>query len=236
MLLPDRPAPLVIAHRGASSTHPENTLAAFEAAIVAGADCVELDVRRTADGRLVVHHPAQRRGVPLARLSYPELVRRSRHRPPLLEEVAELCAGRIALDVEIKEPGSELDAAEVVLQRFPPAALLFTSFHEPVITSLSSRFSDLRCGLLAGPARARLHSRRPVKLDEAARRSGAVFLALHQRVLGRLPASPGWPVAVWTVNSPARLARYLSDPRVFAIITDVPRLALQMRQTAGQRS
>ena len=235
MFLPDGATPLVIAHRGASSTHPENTLPAFEAAIAAGADYVELDVRRTADGRLVVHHAAQRRGVAVARLTYAELVRRCTHRPPLLDEVVDLCAGRIALDVEVKEPGSELDAAELVLQRFAAPTLLFTSFHEQVITSLTSRFPELRCGLLAGPARVRLRSRRRPQLDEAARRCGATFLGLHQMLLSR-PVAAGWPIAVWTVNSPARLARYLSDARVFAIITDVPRLALQLRQSAGPRS
>jgi glycerophosphoryl diester phosphodiesterase len=46
----------VIAHRGASKAAPENTIAAFELAGRLGADAVELDVRRTRDGALVVHH------------------------------------------------------------------------------------------------------------------------------------------------------------------------------------
>ena len=48
--------PLVLGHRGASHACPENTLAAFAQARAFGADGVELDVRRTADDRLVVHH------------------------------------------------------------------------------------------------------------------------------------------------------------------------------------
>ena len=50
--------PLVIAHRGASVDRPENTVAAFAEARVQGADWVELDVRLSADGVLVVHHDA----------------------------------------------------------------------------------------------------------------------------------------------------------------------------------
>jgi len=46
----------VIAHRGEHLAHPENTLPAFQAAIDAGADYFELDVRTTADGRLVLMH------------------------------------------------------------------------------------------------------------------------------------------------------------------------------------
>ncbi|MCA8948349.1 MAG: hypothetical protein KDE27_02535 [Planctomycetes bacterium] len=49
-------APLVVAHRGASSTHPENTLAAMRAAVDAGADLVEFDVYQTADGAWVCIH------------------------------------------------------------------------------------------------------------------------------------------------------------------------------------
>ena len=53
----ERPArPMVVAHRGASVEQPENTIAAFEAAIDAGADAVEFDVRMTADGDAVVMH------------------------------------------------------------------------------------------------------------------------------------------------------------------------------------
>ena len=46
----------VIAHRGASSSAPENTVAALMNAVDAGADMVELDVQMTRDRRLVVFH------------------------------------------------------------------------------------------------------------------------------------------------------------------------------------
>src|SRR5271170_2091058 len=47
---------MVIAHRGEHLKHPENTMPAFQAAIDAGADFFELDVRTTSDGRLVLMH------------------------------------------------------------------------------------------------------------------------------------------------------------------------------------
>jgi glycerophosphoryl diester phosphodiesterase len=50
--------PRIFAHRGASAVERENTVAAFAAAVAMGADGVELDVRRTADGALAVHHDA----------------------------------------------------------------------------------------------------------------------------------------------------------------------------------
>ena len=48
--------PLIIAHRGHQSAAPENTLSAFQGALAAGADGIELDVRLTRDGQLVVFH------------------------------------------------------------------------------------------------------------------------------------------------------------------------------------
>ena len=56
----DRPGvrPLVLAHRGASTHAPDNPLAAFRLAVEHGADGIELDVRYTADGTVVLSHPA----------------------------------------------------------------------------------------------------------------------------------------------------------------------------------
>ncbi len=49
---------LVLAHRGANRLAPENTVAAMARAVELGADGVELDVHRSADGQLVVRHDA----------------------------------------------------------------------------------------------------------------------------------------------------------------------------------
>jgi len=237
--------PLVIAHRGASRDAPENTPAAFEAAIALGADAVELDVRRTADGVLVVHHNASRRGVPLAMLTYSGLVRLSRHEPPRLDTVLDLCAGRIALDIEVKEAGYEAEVIEAASRRFPRDRLLYTSFEEPVIAAIKHLDPDARCGLLLGPGR--LHSRTerygtlPFDLAE---RCGADLLAVHQwlaPVRRRSRRGPGTgllaeaqarglPLMVWTVDGPQRLRSYLADGRVAGIITDLPGLAVETRR------
>jgi glycerophosphoryl diester phosphodiesterase len=79
---------LVIAHRGASSELPENTLPAFERAIEVGADFIELDVHADATGRLVVTHDRPRPGG-----AYPRL-----------EEALDLMRGRIPAMVELKTP------------------------------------------------------------------------------------------------------------------------------------
>ena len=48
--------PLIIGHRGASAVAPENSMAAFEAAIAAGADGIEFDVHLSRDGVPVIIH------------------------------------------------------------------------------------------------------------------------------------------------------------------------------------
>ena len=175
--------PLVIAHRGASREAPENTPAAFEAAIALGADVAELDVRRTADGVLVVHHNASRRGVPLAMLTYSGLVRLSRHEPPRFDTVLDLCAGRIALDIEVKEAGYEAEVIEESSRRFPRNRLLYTSFEESVIGTIKRLDPDARCGLLLGPGRLRSRAQRYEALPfDLAERCGADLLAVHQHL------------------------------------------------------
>jgi glycerophosphoryl diester phosphodiesterase len=237
--------PLVIAHRGASREAAENSPAAFEAAIALGADAVEFDVRRTADGELVVHHNASRRGIPVSMLTYPGLVRLSRHEPPLLDTVLDLCAGRIALDVEIKETGYEAEIIEAASRRFAREALLYTSFEESVITTIKRLDPDARCGLLLGPGRLRSRAQRYEALPfDLAERCGADLLAVHQwlaPVRGRSRGVPGtgllaeaqargFPMMVWTVDGPQRLRSYLADGRVAGIITDLPGLAVETRR------
>ncbi|MGZ6693817.1 MAG: glycerophosphodiester phosphodiesterase family protein [Solirubrobacteraceae bacterium] len=90
---------MVIAHRGAwgpaaPSAPAENTLEAFEAAIALGADMIELDVRRTRDGQLVVFHDARVKTVPTGLLRYEALRSKgTTSRPPRLAEVLALTKG-----------------------------------------------------------------------------------------------------------------------------------------------
>jgi glycerophosphoryl diester phosphodiesterase len=244
------PLPLVIAHRGASSDAPGNTPAAFEAAIALGVDAVELDVRRTSDGVLVVHHNASRRGVPVAMLTHAALVRRSRNEPPTLDTVLDLCAGRVAVDVEIKEPGFEAEVMERASARFSREQLLYTSFEESVVSTVRRLDPDAHCGLLLGARRLHSRTQRYEALPfDLAERCGADVLVVHQwlaplrRRTRRVPGTGllaearqrGFPMMVWTVNGPQRLRAYLADGRVAGIITDLPGLALETRRELAPR-
>ena len=245
------PAPLVIAHRGASGDAPDNSLPAFEAAIAEGADLVELDVRRTADGQLIALHPARRRGTAVGRLTYDDLVRRSRHRPPALEEVLTLCSGRVAVDVELKEPGYEETAIKLVERHLDPPRAVVTSFHTAIVERVKSLRPALRCGLILGFGRLRAsHAGLHRTILEPARQCGADFLVAHQLLVGLRPHSKrqrrrsapfltaagaaGLPVAVWTVNGVERLRHFVAEPGVAAIITDLPAVAVELRRRGSR--
>ncbi len=107
----------ITAHRGAKAAAPENTLAAFKAAIDAGADYVELDVQRSRDGEVVVMHDADfmrmgddpRRVADLtaAEIATIDIGRKygpqfAGERAPTLEQVIDLARGRIRINIELK--------------------------------------------------------------------------------------------------------------------------------------
>src|SRR5207244_974009 len=120
----------VIAHRGASALEAENTLPAFEAAIAAGADAVEFDVRTRADGVVIVMHDDDDArttgGKGLVHELRREEIKRLRIRTsagdetevPTLEEVLSCVSGRAGVDIEIKnipgEPGFDPNADPLV--------------------------------------------------------------------------------------------------------------------------
>lgn len=111
--------PLVVAHRGASAYAPENTMAAFRAAMALGADMIELDVHPTADRRLAVIHDESidrtcdgRGFVREMRLAEIQSFDAGRwwgpgfagERVPSLDEVLALARGRVQVNVEVKPP------------------------------------------------------------------------------------------------------------------------------------
>jgi glycerophosphoryl diester phosphodiesterase len=197
----------IVAHRGASQEAPENTLAAFAKAIEMGADMIEFDVRRASDGTLVVSHdPVRKRP--------PEL--------PTLEETLRVTQGRIQLDVELKEPGCERDAIDVLLRYFPLSDFCITSFLAATLRDVRAIHPGIRTGLIFAI------------WGEGVVSSDADFLAPHYRLVKKAEKI-GKPLFVWTVDDPARTRRLFERPLVEGIITNNPRQALALRHLARRR-
>lgn len=199
---------IVIAHRGASWELPENTLPAFERAIDVGADYVELDVRADAAGRLVVTHDPPRRG-----RDY-----------PTLEEVLDLCRGRIGVMAELKTPRRyrrhDLVSRTVGLLGDDDVVVCF---QRPALEEVRA----LRPGL-----RTVQHVGYGVSVRGAAGAWAAGFAdgrVTRRGVAAALRA--GLVPLVYTVNEPERL-RALAAIGVAGIFTDRPDLALRTTRPA----
>jgi glycerophosphoryl diester phosphodiesterase len=213
----------VIAHRGASRLAPENTIAAFEMASIAGADGVELDVRRTADGVLVVHHDARvSDGRVIVETSWRELPTHV----PTLGEALDACVG-MWVDIEIKNDRRDPD--------FDPVDRVAVE----VLAALAERDD---------PGRWLLSSFRLATMDRCRRVDPTVptaWLTLeitpdtveHLAAAGHAAVNPweagvtaeqvercheaGLLVNAWTCNDPARFLA-LAAAGVDGVITDVP--------------
>jgi glycerophosphoryl diester phosphodiesterase len=223
---------LVLAHRGANRVEPENTLAAFTRALELGADGVELDVHRTADGELVVHHDAV---APVAGLlaSRPlGEIRRTEPRIPTLAEALDACAGSL-VNVEIKNSPGDPDhdpagpAADRVVGLLAARArrdrVLVSSFDLPTIDRIRVLDPALPTALLTARTTgladllALAHDRGHVALNP---RAHALVGRRADRLVQRA-RELGMSLYVWTVND-ARQLRRLATAGVTGLITDVP--------------
>lgn len=150
---------LAVAHRGASRDYRENTLAAFARALELGADAIELDVRVTRDGRVVVHHDAdvqwERDGTVSARRRTIDRLTLAEVRAvdlgggariPTLDEVMELVAGRAEVFVELKRPVVADPVVACLGRHRRPYAL--HSFDHDAIARLAATAPHIRRGIL----------------------------------------------------------------------------------------
>ena len=249
---------MVVAHRGASVEQPENTIDAFEAAIDAGADAVEFDVRMTADGvPVVMHDPDVSRTTDgtglVAELTLSDIRRLRIAVPgggaagvPTLEEALECLAGRAAADIEIKnlswEPGFTPDreaGVEATLDALDavgfPGQVIVSSFNPASITHSRALRPDVPTGLL---------TEYEVDADEALTRAAA-----HGHpwvlpfVLKVLEAGDGFAdrvhddgalLGVWIADDP-ETARRLFDLGADAVATNDPRAIVGIRDSITDR-
>jgi glycerophosphoryl diester phosphodiesterase len=245
---PEDAFPIVVAHRGASSTHPENTLAAFEAAIALGAPAIELDVRLTADGHAVVMHDADvartTNGTGLVHeLTLAEIRRLDAGTPehaavvPLLAEVLDLASGRAGVAVEIKnlpgdpafvpddEPSVAAALGELVRTGFEGPVLLL-SFNPRSVAAARAAGAGVLTGLLVTDAVA------PADALAFAVEHGHDFVLPGSRgllasgldVVERAHGA-GVRFGTWTVDDPGTFDRFL-DAGLDAVATNDPAMGL----------
>ena len=153
--------PWIVAHRGYSAKYPENTLAAFQAAMDCGVPMIELDVTLSRDRKLIVIHDDNLERTtnghgPVNQYTLAELKqldaggwfhsRFSGERLPELTEVFDLVAGKTFINIEIKPEAYEAhhppdaveqQVAELALRKEAFTSVLISSFDINILQQLS---------------------------------------------------------------------------------------------------
>jgi glycerophosphoryl diester phosphodiesterase len=142
--------PQVIAHRGSSAAHRDNSWAAFEAAVVEGADAIECDVQATRDGALVIRHDLALGDRLVRDLSAAELEAAEPEIIRLEELLAWAEHTRIGLLVEVKEPDATHAVGAMVAASAARARSVIGSFHGPVLAQLKTALPGLRTSFMMG--------------------------------------------------------------------------------------
>ena len=247
--------PLTIAHRGGAGLGPENTLSACQKSCQLGVDMLELDVRLTADDKLVTHHDATIERMsdgsgPVAEKTFDELRKydfsrgfdeesEEMEKITLLEEILVEFKG-VRLTVEIKDEGSRgreaVDELMNLLSRHDSREnVIVGSFHDEVLDYLSRNYP----GQVAYSA-SQLEVSKFVVLNLL--RLGGLYggdisalqiptsyrgISLVRKAL--IEAAHRMDIAVhyWTVNSPEKMER-LIELGVDGIITDRPDILIEL--------
>jgi len=236
----------VMGHRGAGGLAPENTLAAVEKAIDAGADWVEIDVQETADGEVVVVHDsdfmklagvnlkvwdattADLEGIDVGRGFGPDF---AGERVPTLAEVLEVCRGKVGVNIELKDYGHgqrlEERVAEIVEACGMDREVILMSLKPSVVKRMKDLRPEWTVGLLMS-----------IAIGDAASLE-ADFLAVNarfvSRALVRRSHQAGKKVYAWTLNDAVGLSTLISRG-VDGVITDYPNLAATVLQQRAQLS
>lgn len=143
-------APQVVAHRGSSAAHPENSWAAFKAAVAERADVIECDVQGTRDGVLVIRHDLRigqslvaECGVAVIEALEPGLVRLA----DLLDWAPRV---NIGLLVEIKDPDIATQVGAMAAASPWSERIVVGSFHGPALAAVKMQTPRIRTSLMLG--------------------------------------------------------------------------------------
>jgi len=220
------------AHRGASATAPENTLAAFREALAAGADGIELDVHLSADGVPVVIHddtlerttdgagPVSAQSAALLQSLdagswfSPEF---SGEPLPTLAETLQLLAGHLRVNLEVKDHRAGL-AILNLLRDFPATEVVVSSFDHALLTALRNHAPALSLAVLQAGGDWRQALSRAQAINACAFHAHANLVSRPLLAACRRVALP---VFAWTVDEP-RQARALARIGVAGVFTNDP--------------
>lgn len=242
----------IIAHRGFSARAPENTLAALEAALAAGADAVEFDLHTAACGTPVLFHDAMlsrtTNGVgPLRRRTAAQLkaldagswfsADYAGERVPTFEEALRALKGRVPRIYAEVKGFRELEDLDRMVRLVREASMLdvvvFISMNWTLLDRMRGQEPTLAIGYVVDDAGTMDEALQRCSGDAAALLDPRADLLLSDPGLVGRARDQGTDVAVWTVNDAAVAARLL-EVGVSRITTDeVEALVAWKRDASG---
>lgn len=215
---------LKIGHRGARAYEPENTLRSYKKALELGVDAVELDVRSTKDGEIVVIHDAEvdrtTNGKGLVnQLTLKEIKQLSTEKDekiPTLEEALDFLDKKVKVLIELKETGFEEQLLKVVQKKGLEKNVIVVSFLEDALRKVRELDDKVETGLIYAK------HKNPVKTasDLRANYLLPLYRFTHTADVQKAHQS-GLKVIVWTINKPEEVAEY-AKKGVDGITSDKP--------------
>jgi glycerophosphoryl diester phosphodiesterase len=160
--------PLVVAHRGSSAANPDNSWAAFEAAVTDGADAIECDVQLTRDGVLVVRHDLTLDGRLVRDLTAAAVVAAQPDTVELFALLRWATIKRVDVLIEIKEPDAALPVVSTLRRCTSLDRIVVGGFHGPVLASIKTALPEITTSFMVGSVVAAgelLHLARAYRVD-----------------------------------------------------------------------
>jgi glycerophosphoryl diester phosphodiesterase len=222
--------PLLLGHRGARRTAPENTIAAFDLCLDHGCDGFEFDLRLCADAQLVTCHDARLAGLRVAGATYPALTERAQAKLGCalarLQDVLAKFHARAFLDIELKVPGMEETVVAALRACGPGRGYVVSSFLPQVLERMHALDENIPLGFIFDQQR-----------TAAGWRQLQVSYVIPKRTLATADLiteahAAGKQVLVWTVNHQHEMLR-LAEAGVDGIISDNTALLCHTFRRAG---
>lgn len=222
----------IVGHRGAKGVKPENTICAIEYGIKTGADIIEVDVRKTKDGKLILLHDRDFKRLTGRALSPSDLdfqfirenITIDGEPVATLEEAIRTVNGRIGLFIEIKEPETTEQIVKIVKENNADSWVAFISFYEEALIEVKKIDSNLKTGII--------YMRPPGKIVEAKEIGAQIVLPLYRLATDKAVAFAHrlkLKVVSWVIND-FETAKIMYERKTDAIASDYPDKAVEWRE------
>jgi len=213
---------LKVGHRGARAYEIENTLESFRKAIELGANAVELDVRKSKDGKPIISHDDNlkkvfSRDVAVSEATLEELKELTGNRIVTLEEALRFLQGKVEkILVELKEAGYEKKVLDIIREEGLEDRVIVVSFHEQALAHVRKLDKKIETGLIYAKFRNPMDA--ALKLN--AQYLVPLYRFVHTRDVEKAHKN-NLQVIVWTINTKEEAREYMAKG-VDGIATDKP--------------